>query len=452
MAHEVREALDQPCKLLDNRGPDVPSIWLSRCDRRYQEKPTFTCRRLGRKILAEIADYSWLTGPEAAPWLAELAESDQSALHLLGRLRKVLSAERSRLIVDQIALRRRAIGKFGTLAKQMFFTDLGLQQSTDLGIARYKAARLSPETHAVDYCCGIGGDLLALAEQTSVVGWDRSPEISCLALANLRAVDCAGSVEVQVGNVEDRTPRADEIWHLDPDRRAEGRRSTQVEWHSPGPEVVDRWLQVAPQGILKLAPAALVPERWQCKAELEWITRDRECRQLIVWFGQLATAAGQRRATVLKGSLDRATPMVPHSFQGDPRIVAPLASSLQKYVYEVDPSVRAAGLSGAFAVDCALAALAPGSAYLTREQPVDHPLLACFEVIDHLPFRVAPLKNHLQSLGIGRLEIKKRGVKVDPEQLRKQLKLQGSGSATLLIGKLGLQEIAILARRRENGR
>jgi len=399
--------------------------------------------------LATIEDYAWLTGPEAAPWLAEFAESDESALRLLERLRKVLGVERSRLIVDQIALRRRAIGKFGTLAKRMFFTDLGLQQSTDLWIARYKAMRLCRETRAVDYCCGIGGDLLALAEQTSVVGWDRSPEISCLARANLRAVDCAGNAEVQVGDVENERPHADEVWHLDPDRRADGRRSTQVQWHSPGPEVVDHWLKEAPQGILKLAPAASVPERWQREAELEWITRDRECRQLIVWFGPLATAAGQRRATVLKSPTDNdnTTQMVAHSFLGDPRILAPLASSLQEYVYEADPAARASGLSGALAARCELAALAPGAAYFTSEQPVDHPLLARFEVIDHLPFRVGPLKNHLQSLGIGRLEIKKRGVKVDPEPLRKQLKLRGSGSATLLIGKLGLQEIAILAKR-----
>ncbi len=403
--------------------------------------------------LADIEDYAWLTGSGAAPWLAEFAESDEPALRLLGRLRKVLSAERSRLIVDQIALRRRAAVKFGTLAKRMFFTDLGLQQSTDLWIARYKATRLNSAIHAVDYCCGIGGDLLAMAEQTSVVGWDRSPEISCLASANGGAVKCAGSFDVMVGNVEDQTPQADEVWHLDPDRRASGRRSTQVKWHSPGPEVVDRWLEVAPQGILKLAPAATVSARWQREAELEWITRDRECRQLVVWFGQLATAAGQHRATVLKGVGDAndedANELVPHSFEGDPSIVAPLATNLQQYVYEVDPAIRAAGLSGAFAVDCGLVALSSGTAYLTSDKPVDHPLLACFQVIDQLPLRLGHLKKHLQSLGIGRLEIKKRGVKVDPEQLRKQLKLQGSDSATLLLGQLGLREIAILARRCE---
>jgi len=397
--------------------------------------------------LAEIADYAWLTGPEAALWLTEFAESDHSALRLLERLRKVLGADRSRLIVDQITLRRRATGKFGELAKQMFFTDLGLQQSTDLWIARYKATRINPEVQAIDYCCGLGGDLLALAEQTSVVGWDRSPETSCFAKANLSTVNCAGSIDVQVGNVEDQTPPSNEIWHLDPDRRAEGRRSTQVQWHSPGPEVVDRWLRVAPQGILKLAPAALVPERWQREAELQWISRDRECRQLIVWFGQLATTAGQRRATVLKGSTDNATHMVPHSFQGDPGIIAPLSSDLQQYVYEADPAVRAAGLVGSLAVEYDLAALAIGSAYLTSERPLDHPLLSCFQVIDQLPLRIGPLKKHLQSLGVGRLEIKKRGVKIDPEQLRKQLKLRGSDSATLLLGRLGLREIAILAKR-----
>jgi len=406
-------------------------------------------KRTGGSTLADIEDYAWLTGSEAAPWLAEFAESDEPALRLLGRLRKVLSAERSRLIVDQIALRRRATVKFGTLAKQMFFNDLGLQQSTDLWIARYKATRLNTTVQAVDYCCGIGGDLLAIAEQTSVVGWDRSPEISCLASANGCAVNCAGSFDVKVGNVEDQTPQADEVWHLDPDRRADGRRSTQVQWHSPGPEVVDRWLEVAPQGILKLAPAATVPTRWQREAELEWITRDRECRQLVVWFGKLATAAGQHRATVLKDVGEEANNLVPHSFEGDPSRVAPLATNLQQYVYEVDPAIRAAGLSGAFAVEFGLAALASGNAYLTSEKLVDHPLLACFEVLDQLPLRLGPLKKHLQSLGIGRLEIKKRGVKVDPEQLRKQLKLRGSDSATLLLGQLGLREIAILARRCE---
>jgi len=261
-------------------------------------------------------------------------------------------------------------------------------------------------------------------------------------------VSCAGSVDLQVGHVEHQMPLPNDLWHLDPDRRVDGRRSTQVQWHSPGPEVVDRWLQAAPQGILKLAPAACVPDRWQREAELQWISRDRECRQLVVWFGELATAPGLHRATALKSPTNNATHMVPHSFQGDHHTVAPMAAELQQYIYEADPAVRAAGLSGSLAVECGLASLAPDTAYLTSEQPLDHPLLSCFQVIDLLPLRIGPLKKHLHSLGIGRLEIKKRGVKIVPEELRKQLKLQGSGSATLLLGRLGLREVAILAQRR----
>ncbi len=397
--------------------------------------------------MTKIADYAWLTGPEAVPWLAEFAEFNEPALRLLGRLRKVLSAERSRLVVEQLALRRRAVTKFGSLADRMFFTDLGLQQATDRWIAHHKAARLDPKVQAVDYCCGIGGDMLALAERGSVRGWDRAPEVACLAEANLREVNLAGSVEVCVGNVEDQTPEANEVWHLDPDRRVGGKRSTQVPWHSPGPEVVERWLQIAPNGILKLAPAAMVPEPWQREAELEWISRNRECRQLVVWFGELAAAAGCRRATVLKRTPQKESCWAAHSFQGDPRLVAPRASDLQQYVYEVDPAIRAARLTGALAIDQRLAALAPGAAYLTAECQVGHPLLACFRVVEHLPLRMGPLKNYLRSRGIGCLEIKKRGVKIDPEHFRKQLQLRGHNSATLLLGRAGVREIAILAQR-----
>ncbi len=397
--------------------------------------------------MAEIEDYSWLTGPEAASLLTEFAEQEAPALQLLGRLRKVLSPERSRLLVEQLTLRRRATVKFGTLAKHLFFTDLGLQQSTDRWIAHYKASRLPQTEKVLDFCCGIGGDLLAFAEQSPTSGWDNSPEVACLAIANLKVANLSSGSEVQIGNVEEQTPDPGEIWHLDPDRRVEGRRSSQIQWHSPGPEVVDRWLELAPQGILKLAPAAVVPKPWQCQAELEWISRDRECRQLVVWFGNLACSPGTQRATILKKSNEKDSSATPHTFQGNPEVAAPCARDLLQYVYEFDPAIRAASLSGAFAVENELAALAPGSAYFTSDRAVDHPLLSCFEVIDHLPLRIGPLKNHLQSLGIGRLEIKKRGVKIDPEQLRKQLKLRGNNAATLLLGQIGPREVAILAKR-----
>jgi hypothetical protein len=329
----------------------------------------------------------------------------------------------------------------------MFFTDLALQQATDLWTGRYKASRFPNDRTVIDYCTGIGGDLLALAERGPVVGWDRAPEMALLAEANLRAVPGDNCPEVRVGNVAEQSPATNDFWHLDPDRRIEGRRSTQVRWHSPGPEVVDRWLTTAPQGVVKLAPAAEVPEAWQREAELEWVSRDRQCRQLLVWFGQLATAPGQHRATTLQAPLDENAPPTACGFAGTPGLPTPLVPQVRDYIYDTDPAIRAADLTGALAKELELGAISTGASYLTADRTVDHPLVTRFRVVDQLPLREKPLANHLRSLGIGRLEIKKRGVDQDPDELRRRLKLQGDVSATLLLTRQGKREIAILARR-----
>ena len=397
--------------------------------------------------MSELEDYAWLTGPEAAHLLAELGEDDAPLHSQLHRLRKLLSVDRARLAVEQVSLRRRATAKFGRLAGRMFFTDLALQQATDLWIGRYKASRFPNDRTVIDYCTGIGGDLIALAEHSPAIGWDRVPESALLAEANLRAVHGDQCGKVRVGDVSEQTPAAEDWWHLDPDRRADGRRSTQVHWHSPSPEVVERWLKAAPQGVVKLAPAAEVPPSWKTEAELEWVSRDRQCRQHLVWFGRLATAAGQHRATTLQTPTLEDAPPIACGFAGTPGIPAPLVSQLHDYIYDTDPAIRAAQLTGALAVQLELGAITTGASYLTADRHVDHPLLSCFRVVDQLPLREKPLSKHLRSLGIGRLEIKKRGVGRDPEALRHRLKLQGEASATLLLTRQGESEIAILAHR-----
>jgi hypothetical protein len=78
---------------------------------------------------------------------------------------------------------------------------------------------------------------------------------------------------------------------------------------------------------------------------------------------------------------------------------------------------------------------------------VADPALSSFEVTDVLPFDRKRLKRLLESRGIGRLEIKKRGVRDDPEPLRRRLRLRGDDSAVLLLAPLGRTVAAILARR-----
>ncbi|NOZ41501.1 MAG: class I SAM-dependent methyltransferase [Planctomycetes bacterium] len=417
-------------------------MWLSPCD------PTITKYKPSYGgILADLADYEWLTGPEAARWLEELSLSTEPVHQQLAKLRKTLVVEHARQIVQQVELRRRAVVKFGDLAAKMFFSDIPLQQATDLTTARYKASRIPRATPVVDYCCGIGGDLLAFAERGQVTGWDHAPELVHFANANLQAVQLHTTNKVSVGEVESQTPDTGEIWHVDPDRRVEGRRSTQIEWHSPGPELIDRWLATNPNGLLKLAPATVVPEAWAREGEREWITHNRQCRQQITWFGELASAGGQHRATTLQKNKNN-TPIAT-SFVGSPEVAAPRTTQISRYIYDTDPALRAAHLTGAMAVDQGLYALQSGASYLTSDRAVEHPLLSCFEVLDQLPLRLALLSKHLRSKNIGQLEIKKRGVDTDPERLRKQLKLSGDETATLLLTKIGKSEIALLAKRFE---
>lgn len=397
-----------------------------------------------QETLNELVDYQWLVGEEAAAWLNEFAASSTPSHRILQQLRKDLSAERARLVVQQLELRRKAVEKFGEAAARMFFTDVSLQQATDREIGTYKASRFSGRSVIIDYCCGIGGDTIAFAAKGATLGWDRSPPIALLARANLHACGLGNQAQVCVGNVEDQPPAANQQWHLDPDRRTDGRRSTHVEWHSPDEQTIKDWLTSAPNGAIKLAPAAALDADWQSRAELEWISRDRQCRQLIAWFGEFAIAQGQRRATAVHG--DRA-----HSFVGAENTLLDIAAEVGQFVFDTDPAVRAAKLTGALANSLECQQLAPGESYLTSDHECDHPLLTGFQVTEVLPLRLADLAKLLKARSIGSLEIKTRGVATNPEQVLGKLKLSGSRPVTLLLTKLGKREIAILAERKIAG-
>jgi hypothetical protein len=84
---------------------------------------------------------------------------------------------------------------------------------------------------------------------------------------------------------------------------------------------------------------------------------------------------------------------------------------------------------------------------LSSDTHVSHPALNCFEVGDVLPFEVRRLAAHFREAKIGTLEIKKRGVDLDPAQLRRQLKLRGDQAATLIITPHNGKQIAVVAHR-----
>ena len=402
---------------------------------------------------SDLADCEWLTGDEAGAILAELAD-DKTPLHTaITRLRGRFTPAQTHLLLEQTELRRRATAKF-TQAHQMFFTRIGLEQATDEWVAQYKASRITSHsqraagfTPAVfaDLCCGIGGDLKALATNATAIGIDRDPIVAHFAAINTGAP--IHTTDIATFDLNSAT-----AFHIDPDRRPSGRRTTSLEWCEPNIATIDGLLARAPNAAIKLAPASEVPPDWSNCCELEWISRDRECRQLVAWHGNLALTPDHHRATVLpiachsvlsssKGGL------APRTITGQPKQPIPIAAKPGHYVFDIDPAVLAAKLKGVLAAEHNLTALSAGSTYLTGDSAITDPALACFAVEEVMPFRTDKLAKHLAAHNIGQLEIKKRGVDLNPEKLRRDLKLRGDNAATLLITPIGNRATAILAHR-----
>ncbi len=393
-------------------------------------------------VVADLADYVWLTGDQAARWI-ELAGLDMPITPAtLRRFRRDLSSSRAGLVVEQAELRRRAAVKFAA-AEQMFFTRRSLEQATDEIVARYKAARFG-DAGVLDLCCGIGGDLMALAVRGQTIGIDNDRLIAVLARANTRGLlGEARAAQIVCTPASQHLLAATDCWHIDPDRRPAGRRTSRVENSTPSVDLLEQWLRDRPDAAVKLAPAAKIPDTWRLTAEWEWISRAGECRQLMAWFGRLSRAPGEHRATLLPSG---------RTVAGRPTDVCSRTDGVGRFVFEPDAAVLASGLTGTLANQHALEALGPQGGYLTGNQSVEDPALAAFEVECVLPLDMKQVNAALRSAKVGRIEVKKRGVDHDPARVAKELRLAGDREATLILARVAGRPRAIIAQRVAAGR
>src|SRR6185295_3135293 len=112
-----------------------------------------------------------------------------------------------------------------------------------------------------------GGDLMAFAVTGSTIGVDQDGIAAHFAFINSGA-------DVRTVDVVDFDLDRIAAWHIDPDRRPEGRRTVSLEFCRPDLTTIERLLNRVPHSGVKLAPATPVPAEWAAKCELEWISRD----------------------------------------------------------------------------------------------------------------------------------------------------------------------------------
>src|SRR6516225_373853 len=141
-----------------------------------------------------VAAFEALLTPEGQELLHRLRhEDDPAGLRLGTELRARYPVALVTAALAQQELRLRARAKFSR-ALDMYFTRPGLEQASAEVIAGHRSARYAGAGLVADLCCGIGGDLVALAAGRRVLAVDRDPLHLRMALANAEAYGVAAGV------------------------------------------------------------------------------------------------------------------------------------------------------------------------------------------------------------------------------------------------------------------
>lgn len=354
--------------------------------------------------------------------------------------------------VEQVRLRLRAAGRFSR-AGQMWLAASLLEQASGEEVSRWRARRFARWERVGDLCCGLGGDTLALGEVTGVVAVDRDPLALALTRANAEALGLAGRVETRPGEVPEAVPEVPAAW-IDPGRREGGTRTRSLERMSPSLAAVLSLRPRIPHLGIKLAPgtddADLDRHVGDLPHEREFLSVRGECRELVVWTGDLARAAveeggGQgplRRATLLPLGVELSGHPQAYERVGEPG----------PWLLEPDAAVIRAGLVGNLARQVGAWAIDPQLAYLSASEPVMTPFARLYRIQRPEPFSGKTLGAHLRRLGAGDVVIKTRGAAVRPEILRQQMRgvlKQGRPDCrpVVFITRFGSRPVMILGER-----
>lgn len=378
----------------------------------------------------------WLVGTDGVAELrAAAADPAPGSLAAAERLRERLSADQAAAVASQLALRERAKAKFGAQAATLFFTSVGLEQASRPRVSRWRAERFAAVgvRRVADLGCGLGADGLALRRLgLQVLPVEADPVTAVFAQANL-------GVPVEVGDAveaEQSLPN-DVAVFADPARRTGSGRSWRVEDLSPPWSFVESVL-ARRTACVKLGPGlphALMPR----ESATTWVSDDGDLVEASLWSGRWPRS---RQAVLLPSgaTLERGPVGVQVSEPTPP-------PRPDQVLYEPDPAVIRAGLVDALADELGVARVQPGIAYLIGDELHATPFATAFAVVEVLDTSERVLRAWVQKQGVGTLEIKKRGIDLDPAVLRRRLKPSGRNAATLVLTPTSVGARALVVRR-----
>ncbi|MFC5332167.1 class I SAM-dependent methyltransferase [Mycobacterium branderi] len=335
--------------------------------------------------------------------------------------------DRTPVLVETVLLRRRAAAKLpGT--SDWLFTDEALQQASAAPVAQHRAQRLAGLV-VHDVTCSVGTELAALRGVAArAVGSDIDPVRLAMARHNVGDVALCRADAL-------RPVTRDAVVVADPARRSGGRRRFNPRDYQPA---LDALFDVyrGRSLVVKCAPGIDFDavRRLGFAGEIEVTSYGGSVREACLWSGVLASPGVRRRATVL----DRGEQIT--DAEPDDCPVRPAG----RWIVDPDGAVVRAGLVRHYAARHGLWQLDPDIAYLSGERLPRG--VRGFEVLEQVAFDERRLRQALAALDCGALEILVRGVDVDPDALRKRLRLRGRQALSVVITRIGSGRAVFVCR------
>ncbi|WP_231996743.1 THUMP-like domain-containing protein [Mycobacterium scrofulaceum] len=413
------------CERLAARGAE--GLVLQRDDHRGQAL-------LSDGLAFTAEDVRYLRSESGAAALAAVGELELTDATLVADVAAARArfGDRAAVLVETVLLRRRAAEKLGGLDTEIpvsnwLFTDEALQQATAAPVALHRAGRLAEARAEVhDVTCSIGTELAALrCAGVRAVGSDLDAVRLAMARHNLgeSAVLCRADALAPVTR--------DAAVLADPARRLGGRRRFRLDDYRPAlGALIDTYRNR--DLVVKCSPGIDFDDlgRLGFGGEIEVTSYRGVVREACLWSPGLTQRGVRRRASVL----DRGEQVTDADPDDCP--VRPAG----RWIIDPDGAVVRAGLVRHYGARHRLWQLDPDIAYLSGDElPA---AVRGFEVLEQLAFDERRLRQALSALDCGTLEILVRGVRVDPDALRRRMRPRGTRPLSVVITRIGSKAAA----------
>jgi SAM-dependent methyltransferase len=393
------------------------------------------------------ADFDWLTSSAGnALWSSILHDRPMPPFD--SRQDKAAARRRIDFFRLQRSFQASAKEKFPD-PENWFWTRKLLEQSSDYWCAEEAANDFPVGEVVMDLCCGAGADAIAIAKRSKqVIACDI--DATALQLAMLNAANHRVNLDGRFQPAETLEIPKDVWIHIDPDRRPGGARATYQHAFAPAWKDVQRWISQCRGISVKVAPGTRF-EGEDLPPVVRFLSRQRSVRQqrwlwnTVRWPHDSIVVSsmgseGWRHEVFARRETEPDTNVDGLDARG-------AGSSLDRFIADYDPGVRAAGLSAPFArrLGCTLLF---ENGYLTATEPIPHAMARWFEVLDVMSLDRKKLAAYSRSISARSWELKSRGLEIDLDMLRKSLRVDPTSdcSFTILCTRIQGKNRAVIAR------